>query len=238
MFKLEWQGVYVKCVALSIASLHFYERRSRLTRLSHNPTIQTEMRSAFRFAVLPLMCLAPFAALAGDQARAIINGLEPKSMNELLDMSRTQPDAALTSVTTIGGNRFRFLFVWPASNAVMTYNRISQSFAERFLKFAEAQTSLAIGYCLLTKTVSFGTATYANEPVNVAYRDVEVQFLAGPKAPCPGRYISASEVEADQRPVANPPAYGAFSSTRPLPATPPSGDPIKPFFTLPPAPSN
>src|SRR5690242_6699325 len=89
------------------------------------------------FAGLAALLLSSLPAAANDQAKTIVNGIEPKSMNQLLEMSRTQPDAALTNIVPLSANKFRFLFVWPASNPLMTYDRIGRSFAERFLGLTE-----------------------------------------------------------------------------------------------------
>ncbi len=167
-------------------------------------------------------------ARAIDQTKAIINTIDPKSMNELFDMAQTQRDAALTNVTPLPGNRFRFLFIWPSSNPVMTFDRIGRSFAERLIKFAGQQVYLTNGYCLLTKNMLFGTTTYGTEGVNVAYRDIEVRYIVGPKTPCPGRYIEAAELNLQQ--PAPPQAYKVPTPTQQQPGTSTPLQDLKPFL--------
>jgi hypothetical protein len=161
-------------------------------------------------------------------------------MNELLEVSRRQPDAALTNIMPVGANKFRFLFVWPATNPVMTYERVGRSFAERFTIFADQLKLLAIGYCLPSKTMYFGTATYAAEELNVAYRDIEVRYKFGWQPPCPGHYIAASELEQAAKPVRPAIGYGA-GVPPPPPAAVPQGqgaapDGLAPFLKEPPVP--
>jgi hypothetical protein len=179
------------------------------------------------------------AATAGDQAKAVLNAIDPKSMNELLEVSRRQPDAALTNIMPVGANKFRFLFVWPASNPVMTYERVGRSFAERFSIFSDQLKLLAMGYCLPSKTMFFGTATYGAEELNVAYRDIEVRYKFGWQPPCPGHYIAASELEQAAKPVRPAIGYGT-GAPQPPPATPqgqgPTPDGLTPFLQEPPVP--
>lgn len=156
-------------------------------------------------------------ASAGDQAKAIVNALDPKSMNELFEVSHRQPDAALTNIAPVSANTFRFLFIWPASNPVMTYERVGRSFAERFAVFAEGLKQLATGFCLPAHTMSFGTATYGEEEVNVAYRDIEVRYLFGWEPSCSGRYVTMAEIEQS---VAPTDASSGYSTSMPLPAPP------------------
>ena len=181
--------------------------------------------------------LASSAAFAGDQARTIMNGLDPKSMNELLDALPSQPDAALTTITPVAPNKFRFLFVWPASNPVMTYDRVGRSFAERFTAFAGRMRPLATGFCLTSRTMYFGSATYGEEEMNVAYRDIEVRYQFGWQPPCAGRYFTVAEIdELAAAPQIYSGGYGAA-----LPAAPPSPgkeqsspeDGLKPFLNAP-----
>src|SRR5271165_292099 len=134
------------------------------------------------------------AAQAGDQAKTIINSIDPKSMNDLLDAVKTQPDAALTSIGPVGPNKYRFLFIWPASSSFMTYERVGRSFAERFLTFAEQMRPLASGFCLTSRNMLFGTTAYGEAEVNIAYRDIEVRYPFGRQDICTGRYIAASEI--------------------------------------------
>jgi hypothetical protein len=190
-------------------------------------------------AAISLIALAinASAARAGDQAKAIINGIDPKSMNELLDASRTQRDAALTNIAPISANKYRFIFVWPASNPVMTYDRVGRSFAERFIMFANQMKLLATGFCLQSKNVIFGTTSYGEEEINVAYRDIEVRYQVGAQAPCTGRYIAASDLE-QLKPERQPMGYGAGIGQEPPPR--PDGqaapDPTKQFLEAPPPP--
>ncbi len=97
-------------------------------------------------------------ASAADQAKAIVNSLDPKSINELFEVARRQPDAALTNISPVSANTFRFLFIWPASNPTMTYDRVGRSFAERFAGFAEQWKLLAAGFCLTSARMVFATA--------------------------------------------------------------------------------
>jgi len=183
-------------------------------------------------AGLLAVCIPVAGASAGDQARAIVNALDPKSMNELFEVARRQPDAALTNISPVSANTFRFLFIWPASNPTMTYDRVGRSFAERFVQFADQWRLLAAGFCLSGPNLGFGTATYGEEEVNVAYRDIEVRYALGRQAPCQGRYISIAEVERTLRPSA---AYsmGALPSPPQQSTAPEEG--LKPFLTPRPA---
>jgi hypothetical protein len=184
--------------------------------------------------VLASLCAAS-GALAGDQAKAIVNSLDPKSLNELFEALPQQPDAALTNITPTGPNKFRFLFIWPASNASMTYDRVGRSFAERFIAFAGQLNPIATGFCLTSRSMLFGTTTYGEEEVNVAYRDIEVRYPFGWQAPCPGRYIPVSELDK----IAVHPTYGTgFGASPPEqskePKPPEEG--LKPFLSAPAAP--
>lgn len=164
-------------------------------------------------------------ASAGDQAKAIINALDPKSMNELFEVAKHQPDAALTNISPVSANTFRFLFIWPASNPTMTYERVARSFAERFAAFAGQIKPLAIGFCLQSNSIYFGTAAYGEEEVNVAYRDVEVRYQFGRRTSCSGRYISLTELEEGGRPSQPGPGY---STALPRLSTPPTEQPVNP----------
>ncbi len=77
----------------------------------------------------------------------------------------------------------------------MTYDRVGRSFAERFIMFANQMKLLATGFCLQSKNVIFGTTSYGEEEINVAYRDIEVRYQVGWQPPCTGRYIAASDLE-------------------------------------------
>jgi hypothetical protein len=148
------------------------------------------------FAAGAFAFLAPLTqSFAGDQTKAIVESLDAKSVYELFEVAQRQPDAALTNITPIKANTFRFLFVWPASNSFMTYERVGRSFAERFANFAGQFTRLAVGFCLPSRTMYFGTAFYGEMEVNVAYRDIEVQYLFGWRPPCQGKYIPLREIE-------------------------------------------
>jgi hypothetical protein len=173
------------------------------------------------------------ASWAGDQARNIVNSLDPKSMNELFDALPTQPDVALTSIAPAGPNKFRFLFVWPSTNPSMTYERVGRSFAERFAKFAGQLQPLAAGFCLVSNSMYFGTANYGEEEVNVAYRDIEVHYQFGSQAPCNGRYFTAEEIERLSAPM-HPFTRGYGASVPEVPDLPPNLPPVpenemKPF---------
>ena len=177
------------------------------------------------------------ASAAGDQTKAIVNSLDPKSMNELFEVARGQPDAALSNIAPVSANTFRFLFVWPASNSAMTYERVGRSFAERFAFFAEQWKLLAAGFCLPSSSLLFGTAPYGEQEVNIAYRDIEVRYNLGSQA-CDGRYVSIGEIERTFKSAAASNGY----SVGPLPSpseqltTPEEG--LKPFLNPgPPAPS-
>jgi hypothetical protein len=203
-----------------------------LTERSMNPHIRPMIRhlsfKAFAAGLLALS-VSTSEAPAGDQAKAIVNALDSKSMNELFEAARRQPDAAMTSIAPVSANTFRFLFIWPASNTVMTYERVGRSFAERFVGFADQFKLLVKGFCLPAHNMFFGTAAYGEEEVNIAYRDIEVRYLFGWQPPCPGRFIPIDNIE---HPNAAPSGYGAFL---PLPAAPPNQittpeDGLKPFL--------
>jgi hypothetical protein len=186
--------------------------------------------------VLPALFASVSAVAGGDQAKAIINALDPKSMNELFEVSRRQPDAALTNIAPVSANTFRFLFIWPAFNPTMTYDRVARSFAERFTAFAEQMKPLAIGFCLPSNNIYFGTAMYGEEEVNVAYRDIEVRYQFGRRAACSGRYISMADLEQSGRPQQSPGHSAAFPR---MPVSPPEQpanpeDGLKPFLAPPP----
>jgi hypothetical protein len=175
-------------------------------------------------AGLLALCAPLSVASAGDRAKEIVNGLDPKSMNELFEVARRQPDAALTNITPVSANTFRFLFIWPASNPTMTYDRVGRSFAERFAYFAEQWKLLAAGFCLSGSNLAFSTATYGEQEVNIAYRNIEVRYAMGRQANCEGRYISLSEVEKTLKSSSTPNGYSIGS----LPAAPEEG--LKPFL--------
>lgn len=176
------------------------------------------------------------AAFAGDQARAIVNSLDPKSMNELFEALPRQPDAALTNILPVSPNKFRFLFVWPASNSLMSYDRVGRSFAERFATFASHLEPFAKGFCLPTPSTFFGAATYGDQEVDVAYRDIEVHYQFGWQPPCQGRYIKAAEIEQLLTPQPFHGGFGALPPEHPQlppaePRTPEDG--LKPFLPAP-----
>ena len=190
--------------------------------------IQPLRFKAFAAALLAL-CLPAQAAFAGEQAKDIVNSLDPKSMNELIEVSRTQPDAALTNIVPASANTFRFLFVWPASNPTMTFDRVERAFAERFALFAEQWKLLASGFCLSGSSLFFGTAPYGGQDVNIAYRNIELRYAMGTHLPCEGRYVSLAEVESSIRP--SPALRGYSIGALPLPspqAAPQDG--LKPFL--------
>lgn len=177
-------------------------------------------------------------AIAGDQAKAIVIALDPKSMNELFEVSRRQPDAALTNIAVVSANKFRFLFIWPSSNPIMTYDRVGRSFAERLSLFADQFKLLASGFCLPSRTMYFGTAPYGEQEVNVAYRDIEVRYAVGGRSECPGRYISMDELTMAGQPSRAPGGYGAAFPPNPAGAPPPPSSPeesLKPLLNPKPA---
>ncbi len=200
--------------------------------------------TSFKALIAALLVLSAWVPItqAGDQAKAILNGLDPKSMNELLELSKSQPDAALTNIAPVSANTFRFLFVWPASNPVMTYERVGRSFTERFLGFAGSLKLLATGFCLPSRNMYFGTATYGEEEMNVAYRDIQVRYEFGWQAPCAGRYVPISELEQNPVPAQSFGKYGTSSLPR-TPVAPPKQpvtpeESLKPFLNpRPPIPS-
>jgi hypothetical protein len=187
---------------------------------------------------LVAFAISASAASAGEQAKQIINGLPPEIMNELLEKSREQPGVHFTSIGSISANKHRFLFVWPGTNPVMTYDEIERNFADRFLVFADRLKPFATGFCLPSRDLVFGMATYGEERVNVAYRDIEVRYQASWQPPCPGRYIAASDVEEALKPKYPSLGYGAGLTRQPLPR--PNGqaapDSLTPFLGQPPSP--
>ncbi len=180
--------------------------------------------------LLALCVPIPQASAAGDQAKAIVNSLDPKTMSELFEVARRQPDAALTNITPVSANTFRFLFVWPASNPTMTYERVGRSFAERFALFADQWKLLAAGFCLPSASLFFGTANYGDQEVNVAYRDIEVRYNLGFQPPCEGKYISLAEVERTVKSAAasNGYTFGRLPMPSEQPKTPEEG--LRPFL--------
>jgi hypothetical protein len=157
-------------------------------------------------------------------------------MNELFEALPHQPDAALTNILPVSPNKFRFLFVWPASNPLMTYDRVGRSFAERFAMFASQMNPLAVGFCLPSQNLYFGTATYGEEEVNLAYRDIEVHYQFGWQPPCEGLYIKAAEIEKLLAQQTGHEGYAAPAPSRPDAAPPAPQTPeesLKPFLQAP-----
>lgn len=179
------------------------------------------------FAGLFFLNLLVSQAAAVDQAKAIVNALDPSSMNELFEVAHSQPDAALTNIIPVSANTFRFLFVWPQSNPTMTFDRVGRSFAERFAYFAQQWKLLAVGFCLSGTTMTFGTAPYGEEQVNVAYRDIEVRYAMTHQPACQGRYVSLAEMEDTVKSPAIPKGYSIGA----LPLSPAEG--LKPFLPSP-----
>jgi len=203
------------------------------------PTFMTMMRQRRQKAIPAIIFAALFPATvawAGDQAKTILNSLDPKSMNELFAALPKQPDAALTNISPVSPNKFRFLFIWPATNGFMTYDRVGRSFAERFAAFAGQLRPLAAGFCLTSRNMYYGSAAYGDEEVNIAYRDIEVRYPAGWQAPCAGRYITAAEIDELAAPSS---AYGNYGAALPRPPeTSPKkplspGESLKPFLGTP-----
>lgn len=191
-------------------------------------------------AVLLAWLSAAPDARAGEQAKSIVNSLDPKGMNDLFEALPRQPDAALTNIVPVSPNKFRYIFVWPDTNTLMTYDRVSRSFADRFLAFAEQLKPLAKGYCLPAEDVSFGTTAYGEEEVNVAFREIEVRYQFGWQPPCQGRYLKAAEVEQLAMLEAQRRSYGVTwpspgTSGQPRKETPQPGEELKPFLNSPPA---
>jgi hypothetical protein len=214
-----------------------------LTESQRNATIAAMMIDLKAFKALTaglLVMVAPIPAFpAEDQAKAIIASLDPKSMNELFQIYRSQPDAALTNIMPLRANTFRFLFIWPASNPVMTYERVGRSFVDRFLAFADQMKLLATGFCLPSKSMYFGSTSYGQDEVNVAYRDIEVRYGFGFQASCPGRYIAAAELDRLSK-VKTPPVGFRPGLPPETSAPPPSESPeesLKPLLNPPPLPS-
>lgn len=204
-----------------------------LTDSSPNPHISPMIRQisfrSFALSLLALAVAAPQALAGGDQAKAILNALDSKSMNELFEVSRRQPDAALTNIAPTSPNTFRFLFIWPSSSPMITYDRVVRSFGERFVGFADQMKLLAVGFCLPAHNMFFGSALYGEQEVNVAYRDFEVRYMFGWRPPCVGRYIPISEIEQT---LASVMARG-YGPSQSLPEAPPMTTPedsLKPFL--------
>ncbi len=138
-------------------------------------------------------------------------------MNELFEALPTQPDAALTNIVPVSPNKFRFLFIWPGSNPLMTYDRVGRGFTERFGSFANQLKPLAVGFCLPSQSLYFGTTTYGEDEVNVAYRDIEVHYEFGWQPPCAGRYIKAEEIDQLTQ---GQTYHGAYGAAVPAPSPP------------------
>lgn len=168
-------------------------------------------------AVLSAGLCAFSPAWAGDQARSIVNSLDPKRMNELFAALPAQPDAALTNIVAVAPNKFRFFFIWPGSNPFMTYDRLGRSFADRFAALATQLKPLATGFCLPSEGLLLGTATYGEEAVKVAYRDIEVHYQFGWQQVCEGRYLKSAEVEQYMNHQSYLGGYGAGLPAQELP---------------------
>ena len=126
-------------------------------------------------------CLALRRArrMGGRPGKSDCQFARPKEHERAFRGSAAQPDAALTNIVPVSPNKFRFLFVWPGSNPLMTYDRVGLSFADRFTAFANQLKPLASGFCLPSQSMYFGTTTYGEDEVNVAYRDIEVHYQFG-----------------------------------------------------------
>ena len=103
--------------------------------------------------------------------------------------------------------------------------------------FAGQMKPLAVGFCLTSRSMYYGSAAYGDEEVNIAYRDIEVRYSIGWQAPCAGRYLTASEIEQLALP---PPPYGSYGAALPRPpaASPkkpvsPPEESLKPFLSTP-----
>ena len=115
----------------------------------------------------------------------------------------------------------------------MTYDRVHQSFVERFTAFASQLKPLAAGYCLGSDSALFGTTTYGQQGVNVAYRDIEVYYQLGWQPACRGLYIKAADMEQLKNAQTHRRGYGAALPAPPAqdPQTP--ADQLKPFLSAP-----
>ncbi len=216
------------CLRLISARIAVNMLTDRLLKRNIVPMIRQLTLKSFAASLLAL-CVPVSGAVAVDRAREIVNALDPKTMNELFEVARRQPDAALTNITPVSANMFRFLFVWPASNPTMTYDRVGRSFAERFAFFADQWKLLAAGFCLNGPNLAFGATAYGEEEVNVAYRDIEVRYAIGTQTHCDGKYLSMAEVEQAVKATAAPRGYSIGSL--PSQHTPQEG--LKPFLTPP-----
>ncbi len=119
---------------------------------------------------------------------------------------------------------------------MMTYDRVARSFAERFANFADQLKLLATGFCLPSRSMFFGTASYGEEEVNVAYRDIEVRYQFGWQAPCSGRYIPITEIEQRFQPATSSSVYRPPMPVGPLPQEKqpvPPEEGLKPFLNAP-----
>jgi hypothetical protein len=205
----------------------------KLANTTSHPMIERLPRILFTAALLLASSLCD-AAFAGDQARTVLNSIDPNKLNELLEISKTQPDAALTNFAPISANKFRFLFVWPASNPLMTYERVGRTFVERLVQFADQMQLLADGFCLPARNMYYGVTEYGDEEINVAYRDIEVHYLFGWQTPCAGKYISVSDFDESLNALRNTPGYGALTQKAPPQQTTPQ-EGLKPFLNPVPA---
>lgn len=174
--------------------------------------------------VAPLAIAPAHSQAQSATVRDILARIDPKALRELLDTAKEKPDVALTNIVPTEDNKFRYVFVWSAGNA-MTEERIGRSFLERFLQFASKQRYLATGYCLTPNGMGLVTATYDQEKINLAFRDIEVHRDFGWREKCAGKFITAAELEAQKN----------MANRRALPLPPPPArenpsDGLSPFL--------
>ncbi len=199
-----------------------------MTRGARHPNIRRMLdflRRAGHFEKSRLRLIAWFIAalvsagipLAAQptSVRDILARIDAKAMRDLLDAAREQPDVALTNIIPVADNKFRYVFVWPAENTMMTEDRVGRSFLERFVQFASAQRYLANGFCLTPDGMGFVSATYGGAKVNLAFRDIEVYRDFGWREKCAGKFVTSEDVEKQKRA-----AEAAARRALPLPPPP------------------
>lgn len=161
-------------------------------------------------------------------ARQIVDRIDPAKLRELILAAQTQPDVALTNILPTGDNKFRYVFIWPAENPVMTIDRVNRSFTERFLSFASAQRFLTTGYCLTPHGIGLLSTTYGTTKLIMAYRDIEVHRDIGWRETCRGLFVTAAEVDGQIR-AAEAMARAQEKARQRIPRGT-SGDGVSPFL--------
>jgi len=161
-------------------------------------------------------------------AREILANVDAGAMRDLMEAARTQPDVALVNIMPVNDNKFRYVFIWPASNPMMSEDRVGRSFLDRFLQFAHNQRFLATGFCLTPDGMGLLSASYGDVEVNVAFRNIEVYRDFGWREPCTGKFVTAQEVEKQK-------AIFDAVKRNPLPLPPPPArdnpsDGLSPFL--------